>query len=98
MSVSRTSVNGDVAKPRLERSMGLWMATALVTGNMIGSGIFLLPATMAGEAGPVSILAWVFTGIGAMLLALAGSELGRGRGGPRCMSCPIERDAVPETF
>ncbi len=26
------------------------------------------------------------------IVAVAGSELGRGRGGPRCMSCPIERD------
>lgn len=28
------------------------------------------------------------------IVAVAGSELGRGRGGPRCMSCPIERDSV----
>ena len=34
--------------PKLRRSMGLWMATALVVGNMVGSGIFLLPATLAG--------------------------------------------------
>ena len=34
---------------------------------------------------------------GIEVIMIAGSELGRGSGGTRSMSCPIERDALPET-
>jgi APA family basic amino acid/polyamine antiporter len=83
---TRTQTNDAVvARPRLKRSMGLWMATALVIGNMVGSGIFTLPAVLAGEAGPASIVALAFTGVGAILLALVFATLGRAHprtGGP----------------
>jgi APA family basic amino acid/polyamine antiporter len=64
------------------------MAVALVIGNMIGSGVFTLPAAMAGVSvtnGAGSLLAWVFTGIGAVVLALVFANLGRAyprTGGP----------------
>jgi len=68
--------------------LGLFMAVALVVGNMIGSGVFTLPSAMAEVSltnGAGSLLAWVFTGVGAVVLALVFANLGRAyprTGGP----------------
>jgi APA family basic amino acid/polyamine antiporter len=66
------------------RGLGMWLATALVVGNMIGSGIFLLPSALAGYGG-ISIVGWLITATGAMLLAMVFARLGRAfprTGGP----------------
>jgi APA family basic amino acid/polyamine antiporter len=60
----------------LTRSLGLWSATALVVGNMIGSGVFLLPASLA-SFGAASLLGWGLSTVGALLLALVFADLGR---------------------
>lgn len=52
------------------------MSTALVAGTMIGSGIFLLPASLA-PFGALSIGGWLFTTFGAILLALTLGRLSR---------------------
>ncbi len=44
------------------------MATMLVAGNLIGSGIYLLPATLAAT-GSISIFGWIIAAIGALVLA-----------------------------
>lgn len=54
--------------------LGFWTLTALVTGNMVGSGIFMLPASLA-RVGSISLVAWVFTSIGAIALALVFSKM-----------------------
>ncbi|MFT3792355.1 MAG: amino acid permease [Rudaea sp.] len=50
------------------RALGLWSATALVVGNMIGSGVFLLPASLA-PYGQASLYGWALSAAGALLLA-----------------------------
>ncbi|HKE96060.1 MAG TPA: amino acid permease [Povalibacter sp.] len=56
--------------------MGFWMALALVVGNIIGSGVFLLPASLA-PYGLNSVLGWIVTAGGAMLLAVVFAQLAR---------------------
>lgn len=59
-----------------DKKLGLWMVTALVVGNMIGSGIFLLPANLAPYGG-ISIVGWLVSAVGAMLIALVFARLSR---------------------
>jgi len=65
--------------------VGLITATSLVVGNMIASGVFMLPAALA-EFGAVSLVSWIISGIGAMALALVYAWLSKIRpestGGP----------------
>lgn len=61
----------------LKRELSLSAATAIVVGNMIGSGIFTAPQSLAQAANPLTtILAWIITGIGSLLLALSFANLG----------------------
>ena len=66
------------------KKLGFWMCTSLVVGNMIGSGIFLLPSSLA-EYGGISIIGWLFTTVGALMTALVFIRLSRknpAQGGP----------------
>ena len=51
------------------RKLGPVLATMVVAGNMIGSGIFLLPATLA-SVGSITLIGWLFATGGALVLAL----------------------------
>lgn len=55
-------------KSRQSKKLGLWMLIALVAGNMIGSGIFLLPASLA-QIGSISLYSWLLTAAGSLVLA-----------------------------
>lgn len=56
------------------RPLGLWMCTALVVGNMIGSGVFMLPASLA-PYGWNAVIAWLATIGGALCLAFVFARL-----------------------
>jgi APA family basic amino acid/polyamine antiporter len=64
--------------------IGYWTSVALVMGNMIGSGVFLLPSSLAPYGG-LSLIGWVISAGGAMMMALLFAHLARfhaASGGP----------------
>lgn len=61
---------------REQNKLGLWTSTSLVVGNMIGAGIFLMPAAMA-NFGSIGLLGWVFSAIGSFFLAKVFSNLSK---------------------
>lgn len=82
--------------PAVKPGLGMWMATALVMGNMIGSGLFLLPSTLAPYGG-AALLGWGVSLAGALLLALVFARLGLERpmrGGPYAYARAAFGDAV----
>lgn len=60
--------------------LGFAMGVALVVGNMVGSGAFLLPASLA-PLGWNSVLGWLATIAGALCLAVALARIARGFSG-----------------
>lgn len=64
--------------PSLPRTLGVRDLSLLVVGNVIGSGIFLVPSTVLRESGSVHVALWAWLGGGALSLfgALAYAELG----------------------
>ena len=58
------------------RKIGPVLATMLVANNMIGSGIFLLPATLA-VVGSITIVGWLLATVGALLTAAVLAKLGQ---------------------
>jgi APA family basic amino acid/polyamine antiporter len=62
--------------PAPKRAFGFWICLALVIGNMIGSGFFLMPATLA-PFGWNGVFGWVVTTAGALCLAVVFGSLAR---------------------
>ena len=54
--------------------IGVFAATLMVAGNMMGSGVFMLPANLAAF-GSIALLGWLITCVGAVALALTFSKL-----------------------
>jgi len=64
------------ARLPLVRAVGLFSLTALAINGMVGAGIFVLPAQVAGILGPASLLAYLIAGLATGLIVLCFAEVG----------------------
>jgi len=60
----------------LKREIGIWGLSANMINLIIGSGIFVLPAIVAGILGPASVIAYIFCGFLMLLIMLCYAEVG----------------------
>ncbi len=72
--MTEEAVSIDIHPEPRSRMLGKWMSAAMVVGTMVGSGIYLLPTTVA-PYGPNLVIAFVVTGLGTMCLAFALARL-----------------------
>ena len=91
LPVSVSAASGDVVA---QRKLGVWMSIALVTGSMIGSGVFLLPASLA-PFGWNAVAGWAVTIAGALCLAHVLARLTAAAGGPIGPAELVERSFGP---
>lgn len=66
------------APTSLAKKIGFWSATSIIIGSIIGSGVFMKPASMAAQLGsPVWLTAiWIIAGLFSLFGALVYAELG----------------------
>ncbi|RYF63977.1 MAG: amino acid permease, partial [Cytophagaceae bacterium] len=72
-----TTTDSTASSDHFNRSLGLLDSTLIVSGSMIGSGIFIVSASMARNLGSPGwlMLLWVMTGILTVAAALSYGEL-----------------------
>ena len=74
----RSGAPGAPDSLELRRTLGTWDLTLLVIGNVIGSGIFIVPSVVLRQSGSVNVAltVWLVGGILSLCGALAYAELG----------------------